>query len=648
MDTSKNNYMQQDHGAEAGWVAPPELMQIAMHDIDLFLLHVQQAPYSKRMALLANYAVQAGPSELDRRKGLLAIKRLVLNKGGDSTKLTDQALTAINQLASTPELRVFAIDMLVRLIETVPRTRVLETVGAGVKKFCQGFIQDNTAFSISPSSFVKACRALKGNGNPSGAAKLAGLGLLFFPYSTAIREVRAKFEMAREEYDIACNDFDKLVELHPKRTDYRLIRARCYKELEEYEKAIQDLNVFLANKADYPRALQLKADCLALLGKNLEAIKLYDRLIVDHGNQVGYLISRSKLFDQADLFHEAAADLDEVLEGEPTNQEAKHLRQSLLMRSQSYGMEDDLYTAFSRGDEEFILGNPIIPETRFKDIGGLDKVKQLIKETILYPYKYQEISELYGKTAGGGMLLFGPPGCGKTMIAKAAAGECGVRFINVNLATILDKWVGNSEKAVSMVFKAARKHAPSIVFLDEIDALGGSRETMQAGWEKKLISQLLVELDGLTSDNSHVMLLAATNAPWDVDFALRRPGRLGKMVFVPPPEAEARNEIIRIYLARKPLVEKGIDIPKVGQAADKFSADAIKHIVESAASIPWREAIDTGKTRAISQADLALALKQATPDLAEWERLVSRYKEFADQSLKRPGIGFLKKQPQTK
>ncbi len=360
------------------------------------------------------------------------------------------------------------------------------------------------------------------------------------------------------------------------------------------------------------------------------------------------MISRARLFEQGDLFQDAAADLDQVLEKDPAHQEAKQLKQSLLMRTQSYGIEDDLYSAFSRGDEEFVLGKPVIPDTRFADIGGLDQVKQLIKENILYPFKYKEISERYGKTAGGGMLMFGPPGCGKTMIAKAAAGECGVRFINVNLATVLDKWVGNSEKAVSMIFNAARKHAPSIIFLDEIDALGGSREAMQAGWEKKLISQLLIELDGLTSDNSNVMLLAASNAPWEVDFALRRPGRLGKMVFVPPPEADARGAIIKIYLDKKPFVEAGIDMNAIGKAADKYSADAIRHIVESAASIPWRKAIDTGETRAISQADLELALQEANPDLAEWERLVSRYKDFADKSLKRPGIGFTKKQPQSK
>jgi SpoVK/Ycf46/Vps4 family AAA+-type ATPase len=283
-----------------------------------------------------------------------------------------------------------------------------------------------------------------------------------------------------------------------------------------------------------------------------------------------------------------------------------------------------------------------IPELRFSDIGGLEKAKQMLKETIEYPLKYPEVSARYGKKAGGGLLFFGPPGCGKTMLARAAAGECGVSFINVNLATVLDKWVGNTEKAVSMIFTAARKRAPSIIFLDEVEAIGGNRSNMQAGWEKKLISQLLIELDGLTSNNENVMVLAASNAPWDVDFALRRPGRLGKLVFVPPPAAAEREEIIKLYLDRKPFVEEGIDTPALAQLTKNYSADSIRQIVENAASIPWRQAIETGEARPISEADLRAAIAQTPPDLVEWEKLVERYKEFAEQSMKRPGIGFRK------
>jgi SpoVK/Ycf46/Vps4 family AAA+-type ATPase len=207
---------------------------------------------------------------------------------------------------------------------------------------------------------------------------------------------------------------------------------------------------------------------------------------------------------------------------------------------------------------------------------------------------------------------------------------------------VLDKWVGNSEKAISMIFGLARKKVPSIIFLDEVDAIGGSRANMQAGWEKKLISQLLIELDGLSSDNRNVMVLGASNAPWEVDFALRRPGRLGRLVFVPPPDAAARADIFKIYLERKPFRDESLNLVELGRLTENYSADAIRQIVENAASIPWRHAIETGEERAISQADLLQAISETPADLAEWTKLVGRYEEFAKQSQTRSSMGFRK------
>jgi SpoVK/Ycf46/Vps4 family AAA+-type ATPase len=228
------------------------------------------------------------------------------------------------------------------------------------------------------------------------------------------------------------------------------------------------------------------------------------------------------------------------------------------------------------------------------------------------------------------------------MLAKAAAGECQVHFINVSLASVLDKWVGNTEKAISMIFSAARKAAPSIIFLDEVDALGGSRSGMQSGWEKKVISQLLVELDGISSSNENVMVLGATNAPWEVDFALRRPGRLGRLIFVPPPSEKGREEILRIYLGRKPFITDDIDYSELARRTEQYSADSLRQIVENAASIPWREAIESGSERPINMQDMLRAVETTPPDLREWEKLVSRYEEFAKQSKQKSAIGFAK------
>nr|MDQ3023348.1 AAA family ATPase [bacterium] len=475
-----------------------------------------------------------------------------------------------------------------------------------------------------------------------GLVELASIGLYFFPFHGPLRELRADYALADGDAGRARADYESLIEQYPEKFGYRLDAAEASIKLEDYDSALDELEAYLAQDAEYPAALRKQAECYFQLGRSLDALKVYSRLVEIEPENAEYLVQRARTYDSLDLYEEALRDADRVLQLDPGNIDARQLRQGLTMRRQGFGMEDDIYGAFSRGDEESFTGELKIPEVRFGDIGGLDKAKQQIRETIEYPLKYAELSSRYGKSAGGGLLFFGPPGCGKTLLAKAAAGECGVNFINVNLASVLDKWVGNSEKAISMIFQTARKKAPSIIFLDEVDALGGSRASMQSGWEKKLISQLLIELDGLNSDNDKVMVLGATNAPWEVDFALRRPGRLGRMVFVPPPAATEREQILRIYISKKPFVDDGLDLAAIAARTERYSADALRQLVENAASIPWREAIETGVERPIGQSDLVKAIAQTPPDLAEWEKLVSRYKEFADQTLKNPGIGFTK------
>ena len=137
--------------------------------------------------------------------------------------------------------------------------------------------------------------------------------------------------------------------------------------------------------------------------------------------------------------------------------------------------------------------------------------------------------------------MYGPPGCGKTMIARATAGEVNARFINVSLNDILDMWMGNSEKNLHAIFEEARNNAPCVLFFDEIDALGASRSDMKQSSGRHLINQFLQELDGIGNNNDGVLVLGATNTPWNVDPAFRRPGRFDRIIFVPPPDQEARE-----------------------------------------------------------------------------------------------------------
>lgn len=164
------------------------------------------------------------------------------------------------------------------------------------------------------------------------------------------------------------------------------------------------------------------------------------------------------------------------------------------------------------------------PTITFRDLGGMESVKEEIRLKIIFPLTHPDLYAAYGKKIGGGILIYGPPGCGKTHLARATAGEIQANFINVGLNEILDMWLGNSEKNLNQVFDRARRNTPCVLFFDEVDALAASRNDLRHSGNKQLINQFLSELDGVRYSNEGVLILAATNAPWHIDTAFRRPG----------------------------------------------------------------------------------------------------------------------------
>jgi AAA+ superfamily predicted ATPase len=283
------------------------------------------------------------------------------------------------------------------------------------------------------------------------------------------------------------------------------------------------------------------------------------------------------------------------------------------------------------GDDIELITELDVPTVRFDDVGGLDDVKRRLRTSFLSPLQNPELRQLYRKSLRGGMLLYGPPGCGKTFLARAIAGELRARFFAVGLHDILDMWLGNSEKNVHQIFETARRHAPCVLFLDEVDALGHKRSNFTSGsGGRNVVVQLLNEMDGLRDDNEGVFVVGATNQPWDIDPALRRPGRFDRMMLVLPPDATARAAILAYHLRDRPLAP-GIDLGRLASRTELHSGADLRLIVESAAEIALDDSLATGTARPISAKDLDVAAKDVHASTRAWFEVARNFAQFANE-----------------
>src|SRR3954447_579648 len=245
------------------------------------------------------------------------------------------------------------------------------------------------------------------------------------------------------------------------------------------------------------------------------------------------------------------------------------------------------------------------PKVTLADVGGLDEVKARLDAAFLAPLRNPELRSFYGKSLRGGLLLYRPPGCGKTFLARAVAGELGAAFFALGLNDVLDMWLGESERHLHDAFAVARRSAPCVLFLDELDALGQKRSQLRHSAGRGVVNQLLAELDGAQYDNEGLFVLAATNHPWDVDTALRRPGRLDRTVLVLPPDAPAREAILRGARAERPA--EPVDLARLAARTDGYSGADLVHMVEVAAENAIQESVRTGAMRPITQRQLEQA-----------------------------------------
>ncbi|HEX8311633.1 MAG TPA: AAA family ATPase, partial [Chthoniobacteraceae bacterium] len=237
------------------------------------------------------------------------------------------------------------------------------------------------------------------------------------------------------------------------------------------------------------------------------------------------------------------------------------------------------WTPDSASDEEESAAGPAEierPKMNFSDVGGMDSVKEEIRMKIIHPLKNPQLFQAYGKKVGGGVLLYGPPGCGKTLLSRATAGEIQANFLSIGIHQILDLYLGNSEKNLHAIFELARSHAPAVLFFDEVDALAADRNDLKRSAGRTLINQFLAEMDGNVGNNDGLLILGATNAPWHLDPAFRRPGRFDRILFVPPPDEPARKSIINVMAKDKPT--HNLDAGIIAKKTKDFSGADLKAV----------------------------------------------------------------------
>lgn len=270
------------------------------------------------------------------------------------------------------------------------------------------------------------------------------------------------------------------------------------------------------------------------------------------------------------------------------------------------------------------------PTVRLDDVGGMEAVKRRLQLSFLGPLSNPRLREQYGAQLRGGLLLWGPPGCGKTLIARALAGELGASFVSIGISDVLEMWVGRSEQNLRAAFDHARRLSPCVIFLDELDALGQKRSQLRHSGVRTTVNQLLAELDGADRDNDGLFVLGATNHPWDVDTALRRPGRFDRSVLVLPPDEAARVAILRGALAARP-VASDVDVDEIARRTELCSGADLVHLVDGATERAMERAVDSGVVDPISRGDLRAAAKDTRPSTRPWFEVAKSYATFAGE-----------------
>jgi transitional endoplasmic reticulum ATPase len=417
------------------------------------------------------------------------------------------------------------------------------------------------------------------------------------PTNTALRLLLAETLLNHGQGDEAEKEFRQSLALAPDNLPMKLGLARAFYLQGKQSHALVILEDLVKDPKAPPRALLLHAKILAGIGEIEQAVSEYRRAVeLDHSLADAEFAAR--------LGIGATEKESEVVDGK-------------------------VRAAWGEDEEPALKSEIERPKINFSDVGGMEKVKEEIRLKIIHPLTHADLYQAYGKQIGGGILMYGPPGCGKTYLARATAGEIKAAFISVGINDVLDMWIGNSERNLHSLFEQARKNKPCVLFFDEVDALGASRSDMRQHAGRQLINQFLAEMDGVKSSNDGVLILAATNAPWHLDSAFRRPGRFDRVLFVPPPDAAARASVLRLQCKGKPVEE--IEFDHLGKKTDNFSGADLKAVVDVAIERKLQEALKTGVPKPLTTKDLAAAAGTLKPTTKEWFATARNYALYSNQ-----------------
>ncbi len=409
--------------------------------------------------------------------------------------------------------------------------------------------------------------------------------LALSPDNIPLRLQVAKIYIQNHDYINAEKHVLKLIEKSPE-NHHKFLLAQCYYENAKYNLAVVILEELLDNTNYIIDYSELYSKTLLKLGQNGKALEVYQG----------------------------------ILEQDP-RYECQELDDIFKIRTQASNSD-----FIDEDTSQFMKKSDIC----FSSVGGMEFVKEEIDLKIIKPLQHKELYKAYGKRVGGGILLYGPPGCGKTHIAKATAGEINANFINVGINDILDMWLGNSEKNLHEIFETARKNKPCVIFIDEIDALGANRNDVNKAAGRTVINQFLAELDGIESDNDGILILGATNAPWYIDPAFRRPGRFDRIIFVAPPDIEARKSIYQIQLKNKPIDK--IDFYNLAKKSKEFSGADITSSIDIAIEAKLQQSFEDGIPKPLNTKDILKAITKIKPSTKEWFTSAKNYALYANDN----------------